>query len=71
LKLVVEASGTEYTVHTKGKMAGHGVGGFGSNHVKGAHFAHADGSVKFYSETTATSLLMYMSTRDGGETVTP
>jgi prepilin-type N-terminal cleavage/methylation domain-containing protein len=63
--------GEEYELPTQGQMAGHGVGGFGSNHVKGAHFAHADGSVRFYSETTDTTLLMYLSTRDGGETVTP
>jgi len=69
LKLVLDASGTEYTVPTQGMAAGHGVSGFGSNHPGGANFVHADGSVHFYSETTDTKILMYRATRDGGESV--
>jgi hypothetical protein len=68
LKLVLDASGTEYTVPTQGMAAGHGVGGFGSNHAGGANFVHADSSVHFYNEATDTKVLMYRATRDGGET---
>jgi len=71
LKLVLEPDGMEYDVPVRGRAAGHGVGGFGSNHVGGANFARADGSVHFYSDATDTTLLMYMSTRNGGETVSP
>jgi len=71
LKIVLEPDGTEYDVPTRGRAAGHGVGGFGSNHVGGANFARADGSVHFYSETTEMTLLMYLSTRNGGETFSP
>ena len=71
LKIVLETDGKTYDVPTRGQEAGHGISGFGSNHVNGANFAHADGSVRFYSETTAPTLLMYLSTRDGGETAVP
>jgi len=67
LKLVLDASGTEYTVPTQGTAAGHGISGFGSNHVSGANFTLADGAVRFYSDNTDTTILMYLSTRDGGE----
>jgi prepilin-type N-terminal cleavage/methylation domain-containing protein/prepilin-type processing-associated H-X9-DG protein len=65
--IVLDASGTQYDIPARGQMAGHGVSGFGSNHVGGANFAHADGSVRFYSETTGTTLLMHMASRNGGE----
>jgi len=68
--LQIEIAGEIYdNVPVRGQGAGHGVGGFGSNHVGGANFARADGSVHFYSETTETTLLMYMSTRNGKETI--
>ena len=56
-----------YKVPLRGMAAGHGVSGFGSNHSGGANFTFADGSVRFYSDTTDTTLLIYLSTRDGGE----
>jgi prepilin-type N-terminal cleavage/methylation domain-containing protein/prepilin-type processing-associated H-X9-DG protein len=54
-------------VNTYGLSAGHGVSGFGSNHSGGANFALCDGSVRFVSETTSTSILMSLASRDGGE----
>ena len=56
-----------YTVPLRGMAAGHGVSGFGSNHTGGANFVYTDGSVRFVSETTETTLLMYLSTRNGRE----
>jgi hypothetical protein len=56
-----------YTIPVRGRGAGHGISGFGSDHVSGANFVHADGSVRFYSASTDTVLLMHLSTRDGGE----
>jgi prepilin-type N-terminal cleavage/methylation domain-containing protein/prepilin-type processing-associated H-X9-DG protein len=69
--LMLDKGGPYNNVPAQGNRAGHGVGGFGSDHAGGANFAHADGSVRFYSETTAPTLLMYLSTRDGGETAAP
>jgi len=71
LKIILEVDGTQHDVPTRGETAGHGISGFGSDHVGGANFVHADGSVHFYSQTTDTTLLMYLSTRNGGETVSP
>jgi len=69
LKIVLDWKGTQYDVPTRGQGAGHGISGFGSDHVNGANFAHTDGSVHFYNQATDTTLLMYVSTRDGGETI--
>ncbi|MDR3198896.1 MAG: DUF1559 domain-containing protein, partial [Planctomycetaceae bacterium] len=49
--------------------AGHGVSGFGSNHSGGANFVFCDGSVRFVSETTSTSILMSLASRDGSEVI--
>ena len=65
--IILDAEGTPYTIPIRGMMAGHGVGGFGSNHASGANFVHADGSVHYYNESTDTTLLMHMSTRNSGE----
>jgi prepilin-type processing-associated H-X9-DG protein len=51
--------------------AASGVGGFGSNHPGGCYFAFCDGSVHFYSETTGSTLLMSLASRNGGETAAP
>ena len=69
LSLRLDKTGEEYKVPTWGRMAGHGVGGFGSNHPGGANFVHADGSVQFYRDITDTKTLMYRATRNGGENV--
>ncbi|MDR2757085.1 MAG: DUF1559 domain-containing protein [Planctomycetaceae bacterium] len=50
--------------------AGHGVSGFGSNHSGGANFVRCDGSVRFVSETTSTTILMSLASRDGNEIIT-
>ncbi|MDR2116728.1 MAG: DUF1559 domain-containing protein [Planctomycetaceae bacterium] len=60
------------TADVRGQMAGHGVSGFGSNHSGGANFVFCDGSVRFVSDTTSTSILMSLASRDGGEiTISP
>jgi len=69
LRIVLVWNGTQHNVPTRGMAAGHGISGFGSNHVGGANFVHADGSVHFYNQTTDTVLLMHLSTRNGGEAV--
>jgi hypothetical protein len=69
LRVVLDWDGEQYDVPTRGQGAGHGISGFGSNHVGGANFVHADGSVHFYNQATDTTLLMYLSTRNGGESV--
>jgi len=51
--------------------AASGVGGFGSNHSGGCYFTFCDGSVHFCSETTDSTLLMPLSSRNGGETAVP
>jgi hypothetical protein len=71
LSLKLDKTGEEYKVPTWGRAAGHGVGGFGSNHHGGANFVHADGAVQFFSETTDTKIMMYRATRSGGEHVSP
>jgi len=71
LPLVLDESGTIYNVPIRGRGAGHGVGGFGSDHAGGANFIHADGSARFYNQATDTTLLMYLATRDGGEVAFP
>jgi hypothetical protein len=71
LNIVLEPDGTEYEVPVRGTAAGHGIGGFGSNHVGGANFAHTEGSVHFYNQLTDTTILMHMSTRNGKEPVSP
>jgi prepilin-type N-terminal cleavage/methylation domain-containing protein/prepilin-type processing-associated H-X9-DG protein len=42
---------------------------FGSGHGGGAHFAFADGSVRFVRDTIALATLQSLSTRAGGETI--
>jgi len=42
---------------------------FGSQHVGGAQFALADGSVRFISEDVSISVFRYLTTRAGGEVV--
>jgi prepilin-type N-terminal cleavage/methylation domain-containing protein len=56
-------------VPLRGRGAGHGISGFGSEHVAGASFCYADGSVRFLSEETATIILMGLATRNGGEII--
>ena len=67
LRIMLEIDGTEHEVPTRGQGAGHGISGFGSNHPGGANFVHADGSVRFYADATESTILMHMSTRNGGE----
>ena len=47
--------------------AGSGVGGFGSNHPGGCHFALCDGSVQYVSETISSDNLMGLASRNVGE----
>jgi len=54
-------------VPVRGRGAGHGISGFGSEHIAGANFGYVDGSVRFFSEDTATIILMGLATRNGGE----
>jgi prepilin-type N-terminal cleavage/methylation domain-containing protein/prepilin-type processing-associated H-X9-DG protein len=61
---LIAGSGVDTTTYMS---AGHGVSGFGSNHSGGANFGLCDGSVRFVSETTSTSVLMSLASRDGGE----
>lgn len=49
--------------------AGHGVGGFGSNHSGGGNFALGDGSVQFISEMIHSDILLGYASRDGAEGV--
>jgi len=71
LELVLGVEGDPHVVPSRGQAAGHGISGFGSDHVGGANFVHADGSVHFYSQTTDTTLLMYLASRNGGESGSP
>jgi len=45
------------------------VSAFGSNHSGGAHFAMADGSVKFINDSTSQPILQSLATRAGKEVV--
>jgi prepilin-type N-terminal cleavage/methylation domain-containing protein/prepilin-type processing-associated H-X9-DG protein len=56
-------------VPVRGRGAGHGISGFGSDHVRGANFGYADGSVQFVNEHTDTTVLMGLATRNSGELV--
>ena len=56
-------------VPVRGRGAGHGISGFGSDHIRGANFGYADGSVQFINEETDTTVLMGLATRNGGEVV--
>jgi len=49
----------------------HRVCAFGSGHPGGANFAFADGSVRFLSESIPVETLQALSTRAGGDVVTP
>lgn len=51
--------------------AGCGVGGFGSNHPGGCHFAFCDGSVHFMSQTISSDTLLGLASRNGGESASP
>ena len=42
---------------------------WGSEHPGGAHFAHADGSVQFYTDDTALEVMRTLASRNGGETI--
>ena len=54
-------------VPVRGRGAGHGIAGFGSEHVGGANFCYADSSVQFINENTETTTLMRLATRNGSE----
>ena|GEM_PF-2932271 len=69
LEIVLEESGRVYEVPVRGRRAGHGISGFGSDHPGGANFVFADAAVRFLSDKTNTTLLMHLSTRNGGEDV--
>ena len=56
-------------VPVRGRGAGHGISGFGSEHAGGANFCYADDSVQFINENTETTVLMRLATRNGGEIV--
>ena len=56
-------------IPARGRGAGHGISGFGSDHARGANFCYADGSVQFINENTDTTVLMGLATRDGSEVV--
>jgi prepilin-type N-terminal cleavage/methylation domain-containing protein len=43
------------------------VGGFGSHHVGGCHFALGDGSVRFISENITAAILMHLGNRADGQ----
>jgi len=56
-------------IPVRGRGAGHGISGFGSDHANGANFGYVDGSVQFINEKTDTTVLMRLATRNGGEVV--
>jgi len=56
-------------VPVRGRNAGHGISGFGSEHVAGANFGYADGSVRFLNEETTTTILMGLATRNSNEVI--
>ena len=67
--IILDASGTPYdgNIPIRGMLAGHGVGGFGSNHSGGCLFAYCDGSVRFVNETISSDALLGQASRDGRE----
>ena len=69
LKIVLEVDSTQYDVPTRGQGAGHGISGFGSNHVSGANFVLSDSAVRFVSEATSFETLLGLASRNVGEPV--
>ena len=56
-------------VPVSGRGAGHGISGFGSDHIAGVNFCYADDSVHFFNENTETTILMNLATRACNEVV--
>jgi prepilin-type N-terminal cleavage/methylation domain-containing protein len=69
LKIVLDWEGEEYDVPTRGQGAGHGISGFGSNHVGGANFVLSDSAVRFVSEAISFDTLLGLASRNVGEAV--
>ena len=58
---------TPLIVPVRGRGAGHGISGFGSDHVAGANFGYTDCRAHFLSENTDTFILMNLAVRNSGE----
>ena len=71
LRIILDWDGSQYNVPTRGQEAGHGISGFGSDHVGGANFVNADDSVSFASETIFSDILLGLASRNGGESASP
>ena len=67
---IVFSEAISLIVPVRGRGAGHGISGFGSEHVNGVNFCYADGSVRFVDENADTTILMNLATRAGGEIAT-
>ncbi len=61
--------GTTYNQFNNHNNTGTVYGAFRSQHPGGAHFAMADGSVRFFAETTEQTTLDAYATRAGGEVI--